>query len=92
MAKNNVIVTVVGKDRVGIMAEVTTATANLAGNIVDISQKVIAGYFNLIMIVDIIKVKIGLINFKKKLEELGEKKGYKISVQHEKVFHYMHRI
>ena len=43
MAKNNVIVTVVGKDRVGIMAEVTTATANFGGNIVDISQKVIAG-------------------------------------------------
>ena len=92
MAKNNVIVTVVGKDRVGIMAEVTTATANLAGNIVDISQKVIAGYFNLIMIADITKVKIGLVDFKKKLEELGEKKGYKVTVQNEKVFHYMHRI
>jgi len=92
MAKNNVIVTVVGKNRVGIMAEVTTATANLGGNIVDISQKVITGYFNLIMIVDIAKVKIGLVDFKKKLEELGEKKGYKVSVQHEKVFHYMHRI
>ncbi len=92
MAKNNVIVSVVGKDRVGIMAEVTTATANFGGNIVDISQKVISGYFNLIMIVDIAKVKIGLVNFKKKLEKLGEKKGYKISVQHEKVFQYMHRI
>ena len=92
MAKNNVIVTVVGKDRVGIMAEVTTATANLGGNIVDISQKVIAGYFNLIMIVDISEARIGLIDFKKKLEKLGEKKGYKVSVQHEKVFRYMHRI
>ena len=92
MAKNNVIVTVVGKDRVGIMAEVTTSTADLGGNIVDISQKVIAGYFNLIMIVDISEVRIGLVDFKKKLEELGEKKGYKVSVQHEKVFHYMHRI
>jgi len=92
MAKNNVIVTVVGKDRVGIMAEVTVATANLGGNIVDISQKVIAGYFNLIMIVDISKVKIGLVDFKKKLEKLGEKKAYKITVQNEKVFHYMHRI
>ena len=92
MAKNNVIVTVVGKDRVGIMAEVTTATANLGGNIVDISQKVIAGYFNLIMIVDITKARIGLVDFKKKLEKLGEKKGYKVAVQHEKVFHYMHRI
>ncbi len=92
MPKNNVIVTVVGKDRVGIMAEVTTATANLGGNIVDISQKVIAGYFNLIMIVDSAKIKIGLIDFKKKLEKLGEKKGYKVSVQSEKVFQYMHRI
>ena len=92
MPKNKVIVTVVGKDRVGIMAEVTTATANLGGNIVDISQKVIAGYFNLIMIVDSAKVKIGLIDFKKKLEKLGEKKGYKVSVQSEKVFQYMHRI
>ncbi|HCG77087.1 MAG: ACT domain-containing protein [bacterium (Candidatus Ratteibacteria) CG_4_10_14_3_um_filter_41_18] len=92
MVKNNVIVTVVGKNRAGVLSEVTTAIANLGGNIMDISQKMLSGYFNLIMIVEMLKVKIGLIDFKKKLEELGDKKGYKISVQHEKVFHYMHRI
>ena len=92
MAKNNVIVTVVGKNRAGVLSEVTTAIASLGGNIMDISQKMLSGCFNLIMIVDVSKVKIALADFKKKLEKLGDKKGYKISVQHEKVFHYMHRI
>ncbi len=92
MAKSKVIVTVVGKNRIGVLSEVTTAIAALGGNIMDISQKMLSGYFNLIMIVDISKAKVNLADFKEKLEKLEDKKGYKISVQHEKVFHYMHRI
>ena len=90
--KGEVIVTVVGKNRSGVLAEVTGAIASLGGNIMDISQKMISGYFNLIMTVDLENAGTGLGKFKRALEELGEKRGYKVSVQHEKVFRYMHRI
>ena len=87
-----VIVTVVGKNRVGVLSETTGKIAELKGNIMDISQKMIKGYFNLIMIVDIAKIELDFASFKKELERLGKEKGYNVSVQHEKVFHYMHRI
>lgn len=92
MPNKEVIVTVVGKNRVGVLSEVTTAIAELKGNIIDISQKMIKNYFNLIMIVDISETKVDFAVFKKELEKLGERKGYKLNVQHEKIFHYMHRI
>jgi ACT domain-containing protein len=92
MASKEVIVTVVGKNRAGVLSEVTTAIAELKGNIMDISQKMIKDYFNLIMIVNISKIKADFAAFKRELEKLGKRKGYKLNVQHEKVFHYMHRI
>ncbi len=87
-----VIVTVVGKNRIGVLQETTGKIAQLKGNIMDISQKMIREYFNLIMIVDISKIKVDFATFKKELEELGKEKGYNMSAQHEKVFQYMHRI
>ena len=92
MAQNIVIITVVGKNRPGVLSEVTTAIARAKGNIMDISQKMLEDYFNLIMIVDIGEADVGFAIFKDRLEKLGEDKGYKLSVQHEKVFHYMHRV
>ena len=87
-----VIVTVVGKNRPGVLSEVTTAIANLNGNIMDISQKMLEDYFNLIMIVDISAANVPFDQFQKKLEALGAEKAYSIHVQHEKVFRYMHRV
>lgn len=89
---NTVIVTVVGKNRPGVLSEVTTAIANLDGNIMDINQKMIEDYFNLIMIVDLAGAKGTFDQFQKSLEALGSAKGYSIHVQHEKVFRYMHRV
>jgi ACT domain-containing protein len=87
-----VIVTVVGKNRPGVLAEVTGAIGDLNGNIMDISQKMIQDYFNLIMIVDLATATVPFDVFQKKLESLGAKKGYSTHVQHEKVFRYMHRV
>ena len=89
---NTVIVTVVGKNRPGVLAEVTSAIAQLRGNVMDISQKMLEDYFNLIMIVDLTGATVPFGQFQKSLESLGADKGYSIHVQHEKVFHYMHRV
>jgi len=89
---NEVIVTVVGKNRPGVLAEVTSAIAALQGNVMDINQKMLEDYFNLIMIVDLANAKVSFEEFQKSLEALGAGKGYQIHVQHEKVFRYMHRV
>lgn len=86
------IVTVVGRNRIGVLSEVTTEIANMNGNIMDISQKMMGDFFNLIMSVEISDLSVGFSTFKERLEKLGEEKGYKVSVQHEDVFLYMHRI
>jgi ACT domain-containing protein len=89
---NEVIVTVVGKNRPGVLADVTSAIAAMNGNVMDINQKTLEDYFNLIMIVDLAGAKVTFEEFQKALEALGAGKGYQIHVQHEKVFRYMHRV
>lgn len=89
---NEVIVTVVGKNRPGVLAEVTSAIAAMDGNVTDINQKMLEDYFNLIMIVDLATARVAFEDFQKNLEAMGADKGYQIHVQHEKVFRYMHRV
>jgi ACT domain-containing protein len=88
----DVIVTVVGKNRPGVLSEVTGAIAKARANILDIHQKVIQKYFNLIMIVDLSSSQEAFQSFKARLEELGGRKGYRVHVQHEKIFQGMHRL
>ncbi len=89
---NEVIVTVVGRNRPGVLAEVTSAIAAASGNILDINQKMLEDFFNLIMIVDLAGSGSSFEDFQKGLDALGREKGYSIHVQHEKVFRYMHRV
>ena len=89
---DRVIVTAVGQNRPGVLAEITRAIASLRGNVLDISQKMMQNYFHLIMLVEIASAGAAFARFKRKLESTGEKHGYVVSVQHEKVFLYMHRI
>lgn len=89
---NEVIVTVVGRNRPGVLSEVTSAIAGMGGNVMDISQKMLDEFFNLIMTVDIGASDAPFEEFQKGLEALGADKGYEIHVQHEKVFRYMHRV
>ena len=86
------IVTVVGKDRVGIIAEVCVQLASFNINVLDISQTVIQGYFTMMMAVDTAKSEIPFAELAKKLEAKGEEMGMSIRLQREDIFDAMHRV
>lgn len=86
------IVTVVGKDTVGIIARVCTYFANNKINILDISQTIVGGYFNMMMIVDMDKNEKAFGDTAYELEQIGQEIGVKISCQSEDIFNMMHRI
>ncbi len=89
---SRVVVTVVGKDKVGIIAKVANILADNNANILDISQTIMQDFFTMIMIVDIQNCKVNMAQLKETLDVEGEKIGVKISAQREDVFEYMHRI
>ncbi len=86
------IVTVVGKDRVGIIAKVCVYLANNDINILDIAQTIVGGYFNMMMVVDIEKSSKSTDLVASELGQIGDEIGVQIKVQHEKIFEMMHRI
>lgn len=86
------IVTVVGKDRVGIIAGVCTALANFNVNVLDIRQTVMQGYFTMMMVTDVSKSNIPLARLVSELESVGKDMGLSIRIQREDVFEAMHRI
>lgn len=86
------IITVVGKDKVGIIAKVCTYLAEANINILDISQTILQGYFNMIMVVDINKDSKSIELVSDELTKLGAEIGVVINVQHEDIFNSMHRI
>lgn len=86
------IITVLGADKVGIIAKVCTYLSEVNINILDISQTIVSGYFNMMMIVDADKASKSLEAFTDDLIEIGNNLGVKITVQHEDIFNCMHRI
>ncbi len=86
------IVTVVGHDTVGIIAKVCTFLAEHNINIEDISQTIIQGYFNMMMIVDTSKSDIEAAELSKSLSAIGDDVGVIIRCQHEDIFNMMHRV
>lgn len=86
------IVTVVGKDRIGIIANVCTLLAHYQVNILDISQTVMQGYFTMMMAVDTAKSEIPFAELAKKLDAKGEEMGMSIRLQREDIFEAMHRV
>lgn len=86
------IITVVGKDQVGIIAGVCTFLAENKINILDISQTIIQGYFNMMMIVDISGMEKEFGAVSEQIEVLGSTIGVNIKLQHEDIFNKMHRI
>ncbi len=87
-----VILTVVGKDCVGIMAKVCTYLADHRININDISQTIVSGYFNMMMIADMSESTLDFENVEADLEKIGEQIGVRIKLQREEIFDMMHRI
>lgn len=86
------IITVVGRDTVGIIAKVCTYLAGNKINILDISQTIIDGYFNMMMIVDANQSPKSMDELVHELEQIGEEIGVVIRCQHEDIFNMMHRI
>lgn len=86
------VITVVGKDCVGIIAKVCTYLAENRFNILDISQTIVQEYFNMIMIVDFSKAEKDFLLAANELEELGKNIGVVIKAQREDIFDMMHRI
>ncbi|WP_138494486.1 ACT domain-containing protein [Paenibacillus pinistramenti] len=86
------IITVLGKDRVGIIAKVCTYLASQNVNILDISQTIIQGYFNMMMIVDISSPAKSFEALVEDLQGIGAELGVEIKLQHEDIFNTMHRI
>lgn len=86
------IITVVGKDTVGIIAKVCTYLAENQVNILDISQTIVQEYFNMMMIVDMQKAEKDFGVIAGEMEKIGEEIGVMIKVQHEDIFNKMHRI
>lgn len=90
--KNKVIITVVGKDTVGIIAKVCTYLSEGSVNVLDISQTIVSGYFNMMMIVDMANATASLAEISDQLDALGEEIGVTIKCQKEEIFEMMHRI
>ncbi|MDR2943186.1 MAG: ACT domain-containing protein [Treponema sp.] len=88
----NAIITVVGSDKVGIIAKVSAFLAERGINIEDISQTVLSGNFVMMMMVSLKEGSSALEDIKKELTSLGDKLNVSISLMHEKVFSAMHRI
>ena len=92
MEKSKSIITVVGKDQVGIIARVTTYLYESNVNIEDISQSIVGGYFNMMMIVDTSESSKEFLTLAQELEDLGKRIGVIIKLQREDIFKSMQRI
>ena len=89
---NRTIITVVGKDTVGIIAKVCTYLAENDINILDISQTIVQEYFNMMMIVDMSKMKLPFELVAEQMAQLGKGMGVQVKCQREEIFDMMHRI
>ena len=91
-AADRAIITVVGKDTVGIIAKVCTYLSENQINVLDISQTIVSGFFNMMMIVDMRGAEQSFLDCQKGLDEIGEQIGVSIRCQREEIFEKMHRI
>jgi len=87
-----VVITIVGKDRVGIIAKVSSILAERDANILNINQNIVDGFFNMVMIVDMTNVNSPLTELQQLLKDEGQAMGLDIRAQHEDIFKSMHTI
>lgn len=86
------VITVIGKDSVGILAKVSEACSKADVNIVEVTQSVLQNMFAMIMLVEIDKSNIGFEQLRTNLKAVGESTNTKVHVMHEDIFNSMHRI
>ncbi|MCI7330924.1 MAG: ACT domain-containing protein [Selenomonadaceae bacterium] len=88
-----IVVTIVGKDRVGIIAMVSSVLAENGVNILNINQNIMDGFFNMVMIAEMNdQSKIKLVDLQKTLKEKGEELGLEIKAQHQAIFDVTHNV
>ena len=87
-----VVLTIVGKDKVGITAKVTNALAEMNINIININQNIMQGFFNMVLIGDMEGANVTLADARQRMVQLGEEIGVEIRLQSEEIFAAMHRI
>lgn len=88
----NAVITVVGSDKVGIIAKICTKCFDFNANIIDLSQRVVNNLFTMMMIVDISECKIPFTQLVDEMNKLGEELGQNIHTMHEDIFNSMHKI
>ncbi|MEW6662973.1 MAG: ACT domain-containing protein [Bacillota bacterium] len=91
-SETRILVTVLGRDKVGIIAAVTSVLAAAEANILDISQTIMQEFFVMIMLVDISSCNMDFDSLRQQLVEKGKELGVQVNAQREDVFRYMHRI
>ncbi len=86
------VISVIGNDRVGILARVSAVCADCSANILDVTQSVLQDKFVMVMLVDISGLSVGFRELNDRMQKLGEELGMVIHVMHEDIFNSMHRI
>jgi len=86
------VITVIGKDRIGIIAKISGVLAEHKVNILDISQTIMQEMFTMMMLVDISSAVLPFAALSEKLDEAGKELGLQVKIQHEDIFDSMHRI
>ncbi len=87
-----IIITVLGHDRVGIIAGISATLAEKMINILDINQTILQGFFTMVMVCDITGSTIDIADLREVLNQKGQEMELQITVQHEDIFRFMHRI
>ncbi len=88
----NAVITVLGKDNVGILANISNKCAEAGANIIEVTQSVLQGMFAMIMFVDITECTVPFAQLVDTLTEKGEEMGVKVHVMHEDIFNAMHTV
>ena len=92
MKEERIIVTALGRNRVGIVAGISTVLANHNASIVELTSAEMSDYFVMVMLVDISNVDISMNELQENLNHKGKEIGVQVTAQHEDIFKYMHRI
>lgn len=86
------VITVIGKDMVGILAKVSDMCAKSGINVLEVTQSVLQDLFVMVMLVDMARSSVAVAELAEQMDGLGQSMGMKIHVMHEDIFHSMHRI
>lgn len=87
-----VVLTIVGMDKVGIIAKVSNALADMNINIININQNIMQGFFNMVLMAEMDNATVSIKDAREKMAKLGEEIGVEIRLQSEEIFTAMHRI